>query len=312
MDPYETLNLETETSLLMMGELMKLGHQVDWVEMEGLSMEGADLWGQVRSLRAVKPFALTPPVHKPLGGYDALVVRKDPPFEINYYHSTLLLDHLPKRVVQINPVAALRQFNEKLFGLFWPHLTPPTWTGMDLEGLLAFALEHQKIVVKPLDDCSGRGITLVEAAQPGLRENLADLLGAGPGKKRFVTAQRFIPKVSEGDKRIYLVNGKPLGWVNRVPAAGNFLGNIHQGAVCKSTEITAKEAEIVEFLGPQLRSRGLFLVGLDLVGEWVTEINLTSPSAIRQINEVMGKNLEIELVAQMVEYVRAEQGRAKG
>jgi len=303
MDPYQSLNLQTETSLLMMGSLLDKGHQVDWLEIEGLGLHQDQVVFQVRPLVSTSPFELGAEVSVAAAEYQCMVIRKDPPFDLNYFHATLLLQHLPQSVVQINPASALAEFNEKLVALNWPEYTPDTWTGMCAQGLLEFTQLHQKVVVKPLGDCSGRGIELIDLEIEGTLEQLLGLFEDDQGGKRFLTAQKFLPLVSAGDKRIFLLAGKPVGMVNRVPAEGSFLGNIHQGAICEPTELSPREADIVADLGPKLFAKGLFLVGLDMIGEQVTEINLTSPSAVRQINEVQGGNIMEEIVPQLIEYV---------
>ena len=145
----------------------------------------------------------------------------------------------------------------------------------------------------------------VDVGQADIKERIAAVVVDSSGKGRFITAQKFLEQVKDGDKRIYLVNGKPLGIVNRLPAPGSFLANIHQGARCEAAELNPKEELIIQALAPLLKEMGLFLVGLDMIGEQITEINLTSPSAVRQINQVMGKSVEKEIVAAMVRHVDA-------
>jgi len=306
MDPYQSLNLETETSLLMINSLLSRGHQVDWVQIEGLALHQDRLMGEVRQVNSTAPFELEEPQWAPLSQYDCLVIRKDPPFDLNYFHATLLLQHLPESVVQVNPASILAEYNEKLVALNWPEYTPETWTGMSPEGLWEFIQLHQQVVVKPLGECSGRGIELLNYDTPQLYESLPELFLGDQGEPRFLTAQRFLPEVATGDKRIFLVAGEPVGMVNRVPAKGSFLGNIHQGAICQATELTEQESKIVADLGPKLMAKGLFLVGLDMIGGMVTEINLTSPSAVRQINEVLGRNIMEEIVPRMIQYLEQQ------
>ncbi len=311
MDPYSTLNLETETSLTLMTELLQRREEVYWCEMTDLALQGAQLVLDSRPVLTVQPFALGPVERLPPEVFAALLIRKDQPFDLTYFHLTLLLEHLPAAVLQVNPAPALRRLNEKLYGLHWPEFVPPTLTSANQGHLEEFLQAQGEIVVKPLDDCSGRGIQRLHAQDPEAKAKLQAML-LPDGKPRFVTAQAFLPAVAAGDKRVYLVNGQVLGVVNRIPKEGSFLGNIHQGAICAASSLTLREQLIVETLGPELRREGLFLVGLDLIGERITEINLTSPSALRQINQVTGLKLEVELVNQLLQRVKEHRIQAGG
>lgn len=297
VDEYETLNLETETSLLLMEELVALGHVPFWVELDGLVLRHDKLFAKAREVESTSPFRLGEIAEIAIDDMDALLVRTDPPFDETYLQLTYLLDFVGDHVAQFNPPRALRSFNEKLTTLRFPDLAPPTLTTMNEDALKAFVEEHTDIVVKPLGECSGRGIQRVT------RENVEDikaLLLDERGNRRFVTAQKFLEAIAEGDKRVYLVAGEPVGMVNRIPAKGGWLGNIHQGAKCEKTSLTPGERRAIEAIKPFLDAHDIFLVGLDLIGEKITEINITSPSAIRQINEVSGKNVHKVIVERML------------
>jgi len=297
MDPYETLNLDTETSLLCMDELMARGHQVYWLEQSDLHLANGIVMGQVSRVIATDPFSLQLKKEVELSEFDSLVIRKDPPFDKSYLHLTYLLDFLPEHTVQFNSPQALRDVNEKLFTLNWADFCPDSVTTMDPLVLTAFAEKHGKIVVKPLDDCSGRGIEFLTADQLDFNERVTHLFGSSP---RYLMAQQYLAEVIEGDKRIYMIDGKAIGWVNRIPASGSDLANIHQGATCHPFELNKREQEIVAAIGPELNRRGLLLVGLDIIGGNMTEINVTSPSAVRQINQVNGSQLEKQIVDAML------------
>ncbi len=309
MDPYTTLNLDTETSLLLMDELIQSGHDVFWLEMDELCLQHALLKGNVQAVHSIDPFCLGSKNNMGLDNVDVVIIRKDPPFNTTYLHLTYLLDFLNPQVIQINSAAKLREINEKLFGLNWPEFMPPTITTMNPQALGQFLDKYGKIVVKPLDDCSGRGIELIDAQQDSVNDKINSLIFDSNGLHRFVTAQKFLDAVKYGDKRVYLVDGHPVGMVNRIPAQNGFLGNIHQGATCEKTTLTDKEQKIIDVVGPIFRDNGLFLVGLDLIDEKITEINLTSPSAIRQINEVSGTQIEKQIVRSMLNYIHKFKNR---
>jgi len=308
MDPYETLNLDTETSLLIIKELLSRGEKAYWTEEVGLSLIQDQVMIQARAVESVHPFQLGPEEQFQAEQFSSILIRKDPPFNISYYHLTLILDHLPPSLVQINPVKALRAFNEKLYGLRWPQFAPPTITTGSPQAMVDFLEMHGDIVIKPLEECSGRGIQRLRSEAPESEELIYVMMSTqGKGSLRYMTAQKFLPAIHQGDKRVFLLNGEPVGMVNRVPAVGSFLGNIHQGARCEATHLSDKEREIVQTLAPVLRAEGLFLVGLDLIGEQITEVNLTSPSALLQINQVMEERLEIPIVDAMLDYIQQHQ-----
>lgn len=305
MDPYPTLNLATETSLLLMEELLARGQRVHWAEMADILLVDGEVRVSARAVRQVAPLMLDPAAPLADAALDAVLIRKDPPFDRNYLHLTQLLDRLPARVLQANPARALREFNEKLTPLRFAAFAPPSLTTMSASHLAAFVREHGRAVVKPLDDCSGRGIARVDAESPELARELEALLRDAHGQPRYVQAQPFLPAIAAGDKRVYLVDGEVVGIVNRVPAPGHWLGNIHQGATVEAAELAPEEAACLAVLRPFLREHGLLLVGADFIGGRLTELNITSPSAIRQINAVSGARVERRIVDALLRQVEA-------
>lgn len=302
MDPYETLNLATETSLLCMDELMARGHEACWLEQEDLSLVNGKLMAMAQRVGSTMPFRLEAGEQIEINRLDALVIRKDPPFDTAYLHLTYLLEFLDPGVLQINSPAALRNLNEKIVTQQWAGYCPDSMISSDVDALVAFTERHEKTVLKPLDDCSGRGISILD------RDD-ADRAGAIRGavaRHGYVLAQQFLPAVANGDKRVYLVNGSPVGWVNRIPATESHLANIHQGASCRQTILTERERQVSEEIGRYLTGKGVLLAGLDFIGEQLTEINITSPSAVRQINEVEGIYLERTIVDGVLAAVAGE------
>ena len=308
MDPYDTLNLETETSLLLMDELKQKGHTVYWIEPDVLHLMQDQVVGEVRPVESVSPFRLGPAEEQKLANFDSLLIRNDPPFDVNYYHLMLILDYLPPRVIQINPSKALRDLNEKISGLNLPHFSPPSMTTKNWQQMLQFVKEEGEIVIKPLGDCSGRGVEKLSAKDPDLEQRLKTRMGEGKSS-HYLTAQAFLPAIYEGDKRVFFVDGECLGIVNRIPADGSFMGNIHQGARCEAATLSDHEEEIVEAIGAFLESHNVFMAGIDLIGGKITEINLTSPSAVRQINEVSGLQIHKRIVEKILAYVAREQSK---
>jgi len=313
MDPAETLNLKTETSLLLMQELIKRHQQVYWLQQEDLALYHDQPMGKVCQVTGTEPLQRNEPAWENLNGFDAVLVRKDPPFDTVFLQLTLILDHLDPRIAQFNDVRALRDFNEKILPLRWPGFTPPTLISMNAEQIAHFSEKHQSVILKPLNDCSGRGIRKIDFDTAGdFRVQIAEALRDEQGGLRFLVAQKYLPAVSHGDKRVYLVNGEPFGMVNRIPAEGKLLANIHQGATCEATSLEPREALIITSIAPFLREHGIFLAGADFIGGYLTELNITSPSAIRQINEVSGEQVHLRIVDAMLDYMGiAEPARAE-
>jgi glutathione synthase len=177
---------------------------------------------------------------------------------------------------------------------------------MNADQIGQFAAEHHSVILKPLNDCSGRGILKIDwDVTETARTRIAAALFDPRGKPRYLVAQKYLAAVSQGDKRVYLVNGKAVGLVNRVPQKGSFLANIHQGARCEAASLSARENLIIQTIAPFLREQGVFLAGADFIGGYLTELNITSPSAIRQINAVSGESVHRLIVDAMLEYVAA-------
>ncbi len=301
MDPPETLNLETETSLLLMQELIERQHRVFWAQQEDIALFHDQPMGRVSGVTSAEPLRRMQSSWMNLNDFDAVLVRKDPPFDTTYLQLTLILDHLDRRVAQFNDAKALRNFNEKILPLRWPGFSPPTLVSMNLDQLAGFAREHRTIVLKPLNDCSGRDIRKVTFDDEGeFRVQLERAMLDAQGHPRFLLAQKFLPAVSHGDKRVYLVNGEPCGLVNRIPGQGGFLANIHQGAICVPGTLSAREDQIIATIAPFLRDHGIFLAGADFIGGYLTELNITSPSALRQINEVSRADVHRRVVDAML------------
>jgi glutathione synthase len=289
VDPLDGLNLETETSLLMMEEAARRGHANHVATLDGLYL--ADRGGRARH-RAI---ALAPPGARPfyrlgdevdaaLADFDVVLMRKDPPVDEAYLAATFVLEHAGTRV--INDPVALRTVNEKLLPLQFAVPTPPSLLCGEPRRIREFVAAHGRAILKPLNDCSGRGIRILASVD----DVPADLAG------RTVLVQKFIDRVIEGDKRILVVDGRAVGAVNRIPASLSALANIHQGARVEGTTITPEEARIVDTVAPRLAQDGLWMAGFDVIDGYLTEINVTSPSAARQINAVSGLHVERDLV----------------
>nr|WP_225867234.1 glutathione synthase [Cyanobium sp. PCC 7001] len=222
----------------------------------------------------------------PLTAFAHVWMRKDPPVDEAYLYATHLLDLAERQgVVVINRPAALRAWNEKLSSLRWSHLMAPTLVASRVEDLAAFTAEHAEVVLKPLGGRAGQGVVFASAASPGLRA-LLELVTVQ--EQLPVMVQAFLPGVKAGDKRILLVDGEPLGAVNRVPSGGEFRSNLAVGGAPQATDLTEQERRICAELAPALRAEGLFFVGIDVIDGRLSEINVTSPTGIREVERLGG------------------------
>ncbi|HET7692896.1 MAG TPA: glutathione synthase [Gemmatimonadota bacterium] len=308
MDPIEVLIVETETSLLLIGEAGRRGHRCAMAHLADLYLAGRTARARTRPITVeedTRPHArIGPDEDRALDSFDLVMMRKDPPVDVDYLNSLMILEPAAEIVPVVNDPAGLRGSNEKLLPLELPGAAAPSVVSADPRVVAEFVREHEDVVVKPLNEFSGHGIVRYSTRDSDLDAESVGGLATHEG--RHVLVQRFLPEVVNGDKRVLVIEGEPLGWVNRLPRAGSFRANIHQGARVEATELTRRERELIEAFAPILAARGLALSGFDFIGEYVTEINVTSPSALRQINQVMGEMLERRLMDWMEE--RAARG----
>ncbi len=298
MDPIEKINIDKDTTFVLMLEAQQRDHEIYYMELDDLFIRGGTPRGRYRRLRVA---CATP--HHDLGDYitgaledfDALLMRKDPPFDMKFFFATHLLSLVDERkcFVMNNP-KGLREANEKLYALRFPEQIPQTLVASDMERLRAFMTElGGEMIVKPLDGCGGSGVFYLNQAD---RNTNAILEAATDNGRRLIMGQRYLPEIRQGDKRIIMLNGKPLGAVLRVPLETETRGNIHVGGQCVKTEVTAKDREICAALAPLLVADGLYLVGLDVIGGFLTEVNVTSPTGIQEINALDGVRLETQVI----------------
>lgn len=294
LDPLEQLQLETDTSLLLAGEFRRRGHET-WFATE-TSFQINEHGAFVRTRELLLEESGTPKAGVEVGAevkdFPLVLMRQDPPIDAQYRFVAQALGFVRADTAVVNDPASVLQWNEKLLPLRFPRYCPPTLASHDPNELFHFVRQQGKAVVKPLSDCSGRGIRIVD---PATAASAIEAVSATyPGEA--IIAQRYLPEVESGDKRIFLAAGNFVGAVNRVPAAPGRLANIHQGARVEATTLTEREWEIVAVVGEFLQQQGLWLAGLDVIGGFLTEVNVTSPSALKQINAVTGKRHEIMVV----------------
>jgi glutathione synthase len=290
MDPIDTINIDADSTFALALEAQLRGHALYHYLPQALTLKDGRLYARGRPLEVFRRHGNH---HRfgafeelDLAGFDVVLMRQDPPFDMAYITATHLLELLPEGgPLVINDPAAVRNAPEKLFVLRFRELMPPTLLSLDRDEIRAFWQEHGDIVLKPLFGNGGAGVFHL---RPG-DDNLNSLLEMyGQMYREPVMVQRYLPEVREGDKRVILVEGEPMGAVMRVPAEGEARANLHVGGRARRTELTAREREICAAIGPSLREQGLVFVGIDVIGDWMTEINVTSPTGIQEIAQLDG------------------------
>ena len=298
MDPVEKIHIDKDTTFVLMLEAQRRGHEVYFMEVDDLFVRGGIPHGRYRRLalkRATPHYSLGDPVDGRLADFDSVWMRKDPPFDMKFFFSTHVLSLIDqsKCFVMNNP-NGLREANEKLYALRFPEQIPQTLVSSDMRRLKEFMDElGGEMIVKPLDGAGGSGVFYINQQD---RNTNSILEAATDNGRRLIMAQRYLPEIRQGDKRIIVLDGEPLGAVLRVPLESETRGNIHVGGKCVKTEVTARDQEICAALAPLLRADGLYFVGLDVIGSYLTEVNVTSPTGIQEVNALNGVRLESQVV----------------
>jgi glutathione synthase len=293
MDPIESINIDTDSSFMMALEAQRRGHRLYHYHPRDLSLTGNVLTARVREMTVVRQkgahYTLGEPNVVNLADMDVVLMRQDPPFDMAYITATHMLEHIQPKVLVLNDPAEVRNAPEKLFVTHFPDLMPPTLITSDRQAVLDFRAEHKDIIVKPLFGNGGAGVFHLKPDD----ENLGSLLELFTQLYREpVIVQKYLPEIRQGDKRIILIDGEPAGAVSRMPQQGEARANFHAGGSAQKTSLTPREREICAAIGPTLREKGLVFVGIDVIGDYMTEINVTSPTGIQEINRLDGVQLE--------------------
>jgi glutathione synthase len=292
MDPIERINIKGDSTFAFLLEAQKRAYPVSYYTPDQLALRDGKVSATVRPLVvrdiAGDHFTLGEPRHAELASFDVVLLRQDPPFDLAYISTTHMLERVHPKTLVVNDPAAVRNAPEKVFVTEFPDLMPPTLITRDLDAIKAFRSEHGDIVMKPLYGKGGEAVFLLSREDLNFG-SLYDLFSATFREPWVV--QKFLPAVREGDKRIILVDGEFAGAVNRVPAADDLRSNMVRGGVPAATDLTEREREICTRLGPALRERGLLFVGIDVIGGFLTEINVTSPTGIRAVKNFGGADI---------------------
>lgn len=294
MDPIQAIHSKKDSSFAMLLEARRRGHRLHYLEQGDLALRDGVPWARMAALTVRDEpsnwYTLGEASWRTLAGIDLLLARKDPPVDAQFIYDTMVLECAEAVGVKvINDARSLRDCNEKLFALQFPQCCAPSVVARRADELRRFAAEHGDIVVKPLDGMGGRGIFRSSATDPNLNVILETLLG---GHGQFVLAQKYLPAIKDGDKRILMIDGEPVPYcLARIPQGLDFRGNLAAGGRGEGRPLTARDRWIAAEVGPELRRRGLRFVGLDVIGDWLTEINVTSPTCIRELDAQFGINI---------------------
>lgn len=292
MDPIERVNVAGDSTFALLLEAQARGHEISYYTPDRLAMADGEVFATTQPLsvrdKAGDHFTLGAEKRVKLSTLDVILLRQDPPFDMNYITTTHLLERVHPKTLVVNDPTEVRNAPEKILVNDFHDLMPPTLITRDLAEIKAFRKEHGDVVMKPLYGKGGEAVFRVAARDMNFG-SLYEMF-AVTFREAWVI-QKFLPEVKEGDKRIILVDGEFAGAVNRVPAEDDLRSNMVRGGAAKGTEITAKEREICKRIGPELKRRGLLFTGIDVIGGWLTEINVTSPTGIRAIKNLGGPDI---------------------
>ena len=290
MDPIEAVNIDSDTTFLMAVTAQERGHRLWVYDFRTLALEEGRLYCRARAVTLRQSVG----DHVTFGEWerldlaedvDVILMRQDPPFDMAYVTATYLLETVHPRTLVVNDPSEVRSAPEKLLATRFPGLQPPTLISSDPAALVAFHEKHGDVVLKPLHGAAGSGVVRLKAGDPNL-EALIEIHATG--SRDPLVIQKFIPAVSAGDKRIILIDGEPVGAINRIPAKDQVRSNLRVGGTAAPVELTSRDLEICAAIGPTLKERGLIFVGIDVIGDYLTEINVTSPTGAQQLKTFTG------------------------
>ncbi|HRP71539.1 MAG TPA: glutathione synthase [Luteimonas sp.] len=294
MDPIGSIKIAKDSTFAMLLEAQRRGHSLHYVLPGGLGMVDGVAQARIAPLQVRDDpadwFKLGPGSHRALGAGDLVLMRKDPPVDADYIHDTQILGMAQRQGAQVvNDPRGLRDMNEKLAALEFPQCCPPTVVSRDAALVKAFVAEHGDAVLKPLDGMGGRSIFRARAGDANLNVILETLTDGG---RHLAMAQRYLPEIVDGDKRILLIDGEPVDYcLARIPQGDEFRGNLAAGGRGEGRPLSERDRWIAAQVGPEVKRRGMRFVGLDVIGDWLTEVNVTSPTCIRELDAEFGLNI---------------------
>ena len=299
MDPIASISYKKDSSLAMLLAAQARGWSLFYMEQRDLYQAQGKARARMRPLKVfadpARWFELDEEQDSPLAELDVILMRKDPPFDMEFVYSTYLLEQAEAEgVLVVNRPQSLRDCNEKLFATLFPQCTPPTLVSRRPDIIRAFAAEHGDVILKPLDGMGGTSIFRHRAGDPNLSVILETLTALGAQQ---IMAQAYLPAIKDGDKRILMIDGEPVDYcLARIPASGETRGNLAAGGRGEARPLSERDRWIAAQVGPTLREKGLLFVGLDVIGDYLTEINVTSPTCIREIDAAFNTNIGGQLM----------------
>lgn len=306
VDPLDEFKLEKDSTYAIMREAAAQGHALYAMQQDDLAWHKQSVTGNAARLHLTGEtpgwYRLDPAAETPLEQFDAVLMRKDPPFDMEYVYSTYLLEIAERRGARVfNRPQAIRDYNEKMAIARFAEFTAPTLVTRRTTLLHGFLQEHSDIILKPLDGMGGSSVFRVRRDDPNLNVIIETLTSDGA---RTIMAQRYIPEISAGDKRVLVIGGEPAPFcLARIPKTGETRGNLAAGGTGVARELTTRDRVIAETLGPQLTASGLLLVGLDVIGDYLTEVNVTSPTCFQEITQQSGFNVAAMLLNKLEKFI---------
>lgn len=291
MDPIETMVVQRDTSLALMIEAQNRGHETWWFTPNDVFFDTGVVKARARrasvSLNEAKHYENHETAIRALDDFDVILIRQDPPFDMGYVSNTYLLELTKARV--LNPPRGVRNISEKMSIMYFPELTPTTWVGRDLDALVDFAKRFDQVVLKVLYLMGGDGVIKLKSSDPDFRARAGKFMDAAG--REPILAQEFMPAVSGGDKRLFVLDGEPFGAIRRMPQGGDFRANLHAGGIAEPAEVDDNDRRIAAAVAPLLKQEGILFAGLDVIAGKLIEINVTSPTLVQELKRFTGLDL---------------------
>ncbi len=305
MDPIADITYKKDTTLAMLWAARDRGWELYYMEQADLYLDQGVARAKMRALDVFRNpeswYTMEEPIDRPLADLDVILMRKDPPFDNEYVYSTYILEEAERKgTLIVNRCQSLRDCNEKVFATHFPQCCPPVLVSADMDRLKAFHREHSDVIYKPLDGMGGDAIFRVKSDDPNISVILEMLTSHG---RQTIMAQRYIPEIKDGDKRILVINGEAVPYcLARVPLVGESRGNLAAGGEGRPQPLSDRDRWIVEQVAPTLKQNGLLFVGLDVIGDYLTEINVTSPTCVREIDA----GYDLDIAGQLMDCIAGE------
>jgi glutathione synthase len=308
MDPISQINIKKDTSFAMLLEAQARGWELHYIELDDLFLSNGQAYARTRSLEVQRDtnqwHRFTGEQQIALSELDTIIMRKDPPFNQEYIYATYILEQAEREgVYVINKPQSLRDANEKMFTAWFPQCCTDTLVARNPQKIRDFLQQHKEIILKPLDGMGGASIFLVRENDPNLSVILETMTEHG---QRFIMAQKYLPAIKDGDKRILMVNGEPVPYcLARIPSSGESRGNLAAGGRGEGRPLSDRDRWIAEQVGPTLKAKGLVFVGIDVIGDYLTEVNVTSPTCVQELDKQFGLNISAQLMDHIEAHLQA-------